>query len=142
MKKRAKSHKQWLRFPLYVLILAFLFFPGEGPVLPLLEEGKHQMNLIFTRKDIQTIFYALEDHFKKEGSYPARENFDLWMWERFRGDFSMQIPLDRWGEPLIYRTTPDRDGFRLACRGKDKIAGTADDFGIEVFYSQPRTPSP
>lgn len=137
MKKRPESHRQWLRFPLYILIIIFLFLPGESPIHPLLEDGKHLINKIFTRKDIQSIFYALENYYMEAGVYPSQEEFDTWLWETFRRNYSLQIPVDRWGEPLIYQTMPNYSGFRLTCRGKDRLPGTKDDFGVEVFYSPP-----
>lgn len=138
MKKRSKRHRRLLRFPLYLFILAFLFLPGKSPLHPLLDDGKDLINVIFTRQDIQAVFYALERHYKQESCYPAPEMFDDWLWETFRGNFSLQIPLDRWGEPLVYAITPERDGFSLTSSGKDKTVGTKDDFGIEIFYSNPR----
>lgn len=132
----------WLRFPFYLLVIILLFVSAESPVLPLLEKGKQHLNQIYTRNDIQDIFYGLEKHYKKEGRYPAENEFETWLWETYRDKFSLRIPLDRWGTPLIYLTTQDRDGFRLASCGKDGIADTKDDFGIEVAFSQPRPEPP
>jgi hypothetical protein len=128
----------WIRFPAYFLGTLVLFFLYSHPLERWMEAGNDALKIIQTRQDIQETALALEAHYKTTGHYPAPGDLDDFLRQRFPDALKRQIPIDRWGNPLRYKTTEDQRGFFLVSMGRDGLPDTPHDFGIQIFYWTPR----
>lgn len=116
-----------------VVLLEAQWIQGFGNSLELVRK-------IGTKRDIYRITQALRTSYSRTGIYPEAEHIETWLSQRFPANSPLQIPIDRWGNALRYRTMPDRKGFSLFSMGLDGKFDTPDDFGIRIAFREKMGP--
>jgi general secretion pathway protein G len=80
-----------------------------------------------TAADLRSISTMLDYEYMKRGRYPATDGFLDWMKTAFKENPAGEPGVDHWGNPLVYRATGNRKGYRLVSAGPDGFVGTDDD---------------
>ena len=85
-----------------------------------------------TRKDLEKIKIQLEKTKEQTGVFPSSEKFTGWYKANDALNLKFKLPLDRWGEPLTYKTYEKDKAFTISSSGKDLKKNTPDDIIIKT----------
>ena len=83
-----------------------------------------------TRKDLLIIKTGLDAQKEKNGLYPPYHRFSHWYKTALSGKLAYNFPLDRWGNPFLYKALNNRVDFIVTSAGMDNKINTDDDISI------------
>lgn len=120
-----------LRFLVFILLSIAITFIFYDNLINSAVKTKALTKKYNTKKDLKSIKKFLIKYKTQNGLYPPDHRFIMWYKNNLSNQLKFKFPMDRWGEPLIYKTFKNREFFELISKGIDQKAGTADDIIIK-----------
>lgn len=115
------------RFLLYILLSIGIVSAASTKLDMVTAQISNQFKEYHTKKDMTLIKDHLAKFQEENHKYPPAHRFSHWYVKNLKKDMPFAFPLDRWGEPYIYKTDEMRMNFTLISKGKDKKLQTKDD---------------
>lgn len=119
------------RFLFFILFSLGIVFSSAPYIENLGDEIINYYYVYKTKKDLIIIKTCLDTEKDKNGTYPPSHRFAHWYKTNLSGKFKYNFPLDRWGQPYIYKSVNEKMDFILSSSGKDQKPDTKNDLKIK-----------
>lgn len=117
------------RYIFFFLTSLFLVLIFNGKLETTGSHISNKIKIYRTKKDLKIIKNALINTKERDGELPPRHRFETWYKNRVAENLRFKFPLDRWGEPLVYKRYNNKK-FILISSGTDRKQGSKDDIII------------
>ena len=115
------------RLIFYLIVSLFFIFFTRNQLHSISNFSVSTYKAFLTKQDLKKIKQHLMAAKLNEKKFPEESHFINWYRDNLKAELRFRFPLDRWGEPLKYKTLHNRDMFTLTSSGKDKKFNTKDD---------------